>query len=177
MTNADVLSNPLFDDPSLRLTPRLAAERLGIAAPPAKPAAATAQPVQRGSSGAGLAAAQAWAPAALAPPSTVAATAALVEGYPVSEALPLASFPAAAASAAAFPAGPGGLSILYENQAMRMERAELKSELKLISARVSNGFCQAQRLSICYRRPRTLVIFWHDMQKCHAMPLRTSHHA
>ena len=33
--------------------------------------------------------------------------------------------------------GPGRLSILYENQAMRMERAELKSELKLISARVS----------------------------------------
>jgi hypothetical protein len=34
---------------------------------------------------------------------------------------------------------PGGLSVLYENQAMRMEREELKSELKLISARVRVG--------------------------------------
>jgi len=31
---------------------------------------------------------------------------------------------------------PGGLSVLYENQAMRVEREELKGELKLISARV-----------------------------------------
>ncbi len=31
---------------------------------------------------------------------------------------------------------PGGLSVLYENQAMRVERVELKAELKLISARV-----------------------------------------
>lgn len=31
---------------------------------------------------------------------------------------------------------PSTLSVLYENQAMKMEREELKSELKLISARV-----------------------------------------
>ena len=31
---------------------------------------------------------------------------------------------------------PSALSVLYENQAMKMERAELKSELRLISARV-----------------------------------------
>ena len=33
---------------------------------------------------------------------------------------------------------PSTLSVLYENQAMKMERAELKSELKLISARVGH---------------------------------------
>ena len=32
---------------------------------------------------------------------------------------------------------PSTLSVLYENQAMKVEREELKSELKLISARVS----------------------------------------
>ena len=31
---------------------------------------------------------------------------------------------------------PSTLSVLYENQAMKVEREELKSELKLISARV-----------------------------------------
>lgn len=31
---------------------------------------------------------------------------------------------------------PSTLSVLYENQAMKVERDELKSELKLISARV-----------------------------------------
>ena len=33
---------------------------------------------------------------------------------------------------------PSALSVLYENQAMKMERAELKSELRLISARVGH---------------------------------------
>ena len=33
---------------------------------------------------------------------------------------------------------PSTLSVLYENQAMKMERAELKSELRLISARVGH---------------------------------------
>ena len=132
-TSADVLSNPLFDDPTLRLTPRLNAQQAGAAAPPVRPAAAAqavrSQPLQSSAAG--------------------GTAGALVEGYPVAEALPLASFPVAAAATPALPAGPGGLSILYENQAMRMERAELKSELKLISARVYTGSCHAQPLPPC----------------------------
>ena len=138
---SEVLSNPLYDDPALRLTPRLSdpaaapAAAVPVSAPAAQalsakqpsgselPGSMAAAPA---SAGAGQARPQAPAAAASLLPAAACGSA-LVKGFPMSEALPLA---------AALPAGPGGLSILYENQAMRMERAELKSELKLISARV-----------------------------------------
>jgi hypothetical protein len=148
--SSEVLSNPLYDDPALRLTPRLSDPAAAPAAAVCPYAPAAQVPKQRsgpalpGSTAAAhasMGAGQAWplapAPAASLLPTAAGSGALVVKGFPVSEALPLAAFPAAAA-AAALPAGPGGLSILYENQAMRMERAELKSELKLISARVGH---------------------------------------
>lgn len=110
---AGAQSNPLYDDVTLRLTPRehfqTAATlppvtREVVAAPP--PAAATQLP-------------------AAAPSTVVAARAAAGQLPRVDEASSMLTAYA-----------PGGLSVLYENQTMRVERVELKAELKLISARV-----------------------------------------
>ena len=199
---AELLSNPLFDDPALRLTPRLvlgaplpaaaaAAPQPGSgrvevagassAAPAARPSVSThphgrapptpptepcadpvpvapaptqQAPLGGASSGAsGSSQSSAGAPkqgqhdGRQQPPAPLLLLAAdgsaasslhsragsLAEGQLAGQAFPgAASLPLTSAAG-----GPGGLSILYENQAMRMERAELKSELKLISARVS----------------------------------------
>lgn len=110
---AGAQSNPLYDDATLRLTPR---EHF--------PAAATVPPVTREIVAAPPPAAAAQLPAA-APSTIVAARAAAGQLPRVDEASSMLTAYA-----------PGGLSVLYENQTMRVERVELKAELKLISARV-----------------------------------------
>ena len=46
---------------------------------------------------------------------------------------------------------PSTLSVLYENQAMKVEREELKSELKLISARVwSRALCRCTPYAVTH---------------------------
>ncbi|KAK9917044.1 hypothetical protein WJX75_000277 [Coccomyxa subellipsoidea] len=111
---AGAQSNPLYDDATLRLTPR---EHI--------PAAATVFPVTREVVAAPPPAAAKQLPAA-APSTVVAARAAAGQLPRVDEASSMLTAYA-----------PGGLSVLYENQTMRVERVELKAELKLISARLA----------------------------------------
>ncbi|BDA48349.1 hypothetical protein COCOBI_12-0250 [Coccomyxa sp. Obi] len=120
---AGVQSNPLFDDASLRLTPREHFAATATEAPPAQHAAAVlpleaAMQLPQCSAGAAM---QLPAPVAAA---AKAAAAGQLQG--VDE-----------ASNGLIAYAPGGLSVLYENQAMRVERVELKAELKLISARLA----------------------------------------
>ena len=188
----ELLSNPLFDDPTLRSTPRLVLGAPMTAAPAAAPqpgpaegaGASSAAPAERlglsaqhphdnalSAASNKLSADPVSAPASAqqaAPGSgscftgggSQSCAGAVGGGQRDGQPAPPLLLTAAAGSVSslhsragsleqgqAFPAaflpmtdvagGPGGLSILYENQAMRMERAELKSELKLISARVS----------------------------------------
>ena len=207
---AELLSNPLFDDPTLRLTPRLvlgvphpaapvtapqpgsgraggagassasSAERHGLSkyisgkAAPIEPHAdapsAAHAPTQQAALGdpscGGSHSCCDGAPAdgqpdgnlAPAPPLLLTADAdsasslhsragSLAQGLPAGGLFSAASMPMTNA-----PDGHAGLTILYENQAMRMERVELKSELKLISARVGGvwqhtyGCCECDML-------------------------------
>lgn len=108
--------NPLYDDASLRLTPR---EHFSDAAdvPEARAVPLPVRGAQPPRSSAG---------AAPALPARAVAGAAAAQLPGVNE-----------VSSALTAYAPGGLSVLYENQAMRVEREELKAELKLISSRVN----------------------------------------
>lgn len=74
---------------------------------------------------------------------------------------------------------PGGLSVLYENQAMRVERVELKAELKLISARVchlpQSLFCLAYCVLGDYR-PQYLCHYQHACQIIHDLSTWSTDH-
>ncbi|EIE27801.1 hypothetical protein COCSUDRAFT_55783 [Coccomyxa subellipsoidea C-169] len=111
---AGALSNPLYDDAMLRLTPRQ-----HFSAPAAEP------PVTKTAVAAAAAAAQL--------PGKAAAARAVVPARAAAGQLPRVDEAASVLTAYA----PGGLSVLYENQTMRVERVELKAELKLISARLA----------------------------------------
>ncbi len=110
---AGALANPLYDDATLRLTPRE-----HFSAPTAD------LPVRNSAVAAAAAAAQL--------PGKAAAARAVVPARAAAGQLPRVDEASSVLTAYA----PGGLSVLYENQTMRVERVELKAELKLISARV-----------------------------------------
>lgn len=164
-STAEAHSNPLFDDATLKLTPRgsfppatsSAPQATAVLSPSNSATGKRAAPLcpEAVSQDSGIAAAVAADLTQQLKPARVETTAALAAKAtqsmqdiqsavapqpdlatvqrPAVEQLPR-SFEPAATSLHSL--GPGGLSVLYENQTMRVEREELKSELKLISARV-----------------------------------------
>ncbi|CAL8463755.1 g3289 [Coccomyxa elongata] len=125
---AGVQSNPLFDDASMRLTPREGFAAMATEGPPAQHAAAVFPP----EAAAQLPHNSAGAPKQLPEMPAVALVAAAAEAAAAGQ---LQGVNEASSGLIAY--APGGLSVLYENQAMRVERVELKAELRLISARLA----------------------------------------